>query len=272
MSIGQLDPPIGSTPAAPDIRISSGRQLAALTGRAVGSILRNGEVIFAIIAPAFLAVCFYLPLRSIMNSYPGMNYAQFLMPIIALQSVGFTASAAAMRASMDGQLGINTRFRVLPMHPAIPVLARTAANTVLLIISLIFATIASLIIGWRPQGGILGTVGLYAVALTVGVLIAVIADALGLIASSPEATSQLIGLPILILGMVSTGFVPATQFPDWIEPFARNQPVSQFTTAMRAFNDGTASWSVIAPTVYWCAGLATLAVTLLWWAERKANS
>ncbi|WP_343287465.1 ABC transporter permease [Gordonia sp. SID5947] len=248
------------------------RQWWALTSRGLTGIVRNGEIIFAMIAPAFLAVCFYVPLRSLMDAYPGMNYAQYLMPIIALQSVGFVASASAMRSSMDGLRGINLRFRVMPMSAFVPVAARGSANAVLLTISLVFATIASLLIGWRPHGGFLGTVGLYAVALTVGLLVAVIADALGLLASSPEATSQLLGLPILILGMLSTGFVPESQFPEWIQPFVRNQPVSQFSNAMRAFNDGTATWSVVAPTVYWCLGMAGLAAALLLWAERRLRS
>ncbi|MFC4745654.1 ABC transporter permease [Gordonia hankookensis] len=263
--------PTGPTQAA-EPQIRPPQQWWALTTRGLSGIVRNGEIIFAMIAPAFLAVCFYVPLRSLMDAYPGMNYAQYLMPIIALQSVGFVASASAMRSSMDGLRGINLRFRVMPMNSLVPVAARGSANAVLLAISLVFATIASLLIGWRPHGGIGGTIGLYAVAFVVGLLVAVIADALGLLAGSPESTSQMLGLPILILGMLSTGFVPESQFPEWIQPFVRNQPVSQFSGAMRAFNDGTATWSVVAPTVYWCLGMAGLAAGLLVWAERRLRA
>ncbi|AZG48347.1 ABC transporter permease [Gordonia insulae] len=264
-----MDPPVAE--ASPP-QINALHQWWALTSRGVFGIVRNGEIVFAIIAPAFLAVCFYIPLRSMMDSYPGMDYAQYLMPIIALQSVSFVASSSAMRSSMDGMRGINVRFRVMPMNGVVPVAARGSANAILLVISLSFATIASLVIGWRPHGGVDGTVGLYAVALSVGLLVSVIADALGLLASSPESTSQLIGLPILVLGMLSTGFVPASRFPDWIAPFARNQPVSQFSDAMRAFNDGSATWPVVAPTVFWCVGLAALAAALLFWAERRSHA
>lgn len=206
-----------------------------------------------------------------MDQYPGMDYAQYLMPIIALQSVGFVASSAAIRSSLDGTKGINTRFRTLPMPHVIPPLARLSANVTLLVISLICASVASLVIGWRPHGGIVGTIGLYAVALIVGTLIALIADAVGILAKSPAATSQILGLPILILGMMSTGFVPAERFPDWIEPFVRNQPISQFADAMRAFNDGTESFQVLAPTLWWCLGLAALAFGLLWIAQRRLS-
>nr|WP_249155083.1 ABC transporter permease [Gordonia polyisoprenivorans] len=225
-------------------------------------VYRNGELIFAFLSPAFLAVCFYLPLRSIMNEAPGMNYGQFLMPIIILQSVGFAASSAAMRAANDGAEGINTRFRVLPMSPAVPMLARTATNLALLVVSLLCAAIACLLVGWRADGGVVGTAGLFGLAALIGVLFAMLADGIGLIARTPEATSQALTLPTLILGMVSTGFVPLSQFPEWIQPFVRNQPISQFATAMRALDSRTATWDLVLPSLCWCAGLLALAVLL----------
>lgn len=249
--------------------ITGRQQWWTLTSRGLGSLLRSGEVILALVAPAFLAVCFYLPLRSIMNSFPGMDYAQFLMPIITLQSISFVASSAAMRSSFDRAHGINTRFRTLPMRISIPVLARISTSLVLLGVALVCATVVCLIIGWRPEGGVSGTVGLYAIAVAVGASVALIADAIGLLASSPEATSQALALPVLILGMLSTGFVPESQFPDWIAPFVRNQPVSQFANAMRAFNDGTATPDVVLPAVWWCIGLFAVGIALLFLGVRR---
>lgn len=244
-------------------RISFARQWWALTGRGVGRVFRGGEVIFAFISPASLAICFYLPLRSIMDATPGLDYGQFLMPIIMLQSVNFVASSAAMRAAFDGADGINMRFRVMPMAPVVPMLARTATNAVLLGISLTCAAIAALLIGWRPHGGVWGTVALFGLAALVGALFSWVADGIGLVAGSPEATSQSLALPTLILGMMSTGFVPIEQFPEWIQPFVRNQPISQFADSMRALDSGTATWGLLTPSLLWCVGLAITALLLL---------
>ncbi|MFW0795579.1 ABC transporter permease [Gordonia sp. CPCC 205515] len=252
-------------------QIQTRGQLAALTSRGLSGMVRNGEIIFALISPVFLTVCFYLPLRSIMDQTPGMDYAEFLMPIIMLQSVGFMASSAAMRSSLDGTKGISTRLRALPIPTSLPVIARLATNTALLAISLACATIACLVIGWRPHGGPVDTVGLYLVAVVVGMLMALIADAIGLLANSPEATSQALTLPILILGMLSTGFVPESQFPSWIAPFVRNQPISQFTNSMRALNEGNVTASVLMPTVWWCIGLAVAAVAMMYLGVRKVT-
>lgn len=250
--------------------ISPVGQWLALTWRGLRNVVKNGEFVFAIISPLFLAVCFYIPLRRVM-SFQGIDYAQFLMPIILLQSIGFAATSAAMRASIDGDKGINTRFRVLPMSAAVPTFARLATNAALLGISVVFATLICVVIGWRPQNGAIGILGLYAVALTVGIIVSLLCDGIGLLAESPEATSQAMALPILILGMASTGFVTEQQFPEWVRPFARNQPISQITDAMRAFDDGDITWYNIGPTIWWCLGLAALAVTLVVLGNRKTR-
>lgn len=254
-----------------DDKIPARGQLRALTARGVIAMIRNGEVVFAFLAPAFLATCFYLPLRSVMDRYPGMDYAQYLMPIITLQSLAFVGATAAMRSSFDRVKGINTRFRTLPMSASVPVLARAGTNAVLLIIALACATIASLIIGWRPQGSVVETVGLYAIAIVIGLFFTLVTDAVGLLAGSPEATSQALALPVLVLGMLSTGFAPVDQFPDWIAPFVRNQPISQFANALRSLTDGTSSWAVVAPALWWCVGLGLLGVALTALAVRRTR-
>lgn len=242
----------------------------ALASRGLMQVIRSGEIVFSVIAPALFALCFYLPLKSIMNASPGMNYAQYLMPIIALQSMGFAATSAAMRSATDTDAGINRRFRTMPIHPAIPVLARTTASAMLLVIALICAGIASLLIGWRPvDGG--QAAGLVVLTVALGMLFVLVADATGAVAPSPEATSQILGLPLLIFGMLSTGFVPETHFPEWIRPFVRNQPVSQFTQAMRALNDGTATWASLMAPLLWMAGLAVLCVALFVLARGKVS-
>ncbi|MCF8586968.1 ABC transporter permease [Gordonia liuliyuniae] len=251
-----------------EVDVSNGvraiRQWWTLTARGLVKVLRNGEFAFAFIAPVFLAVCFYVPLRKIMDTVPGMDYGTFLTPIIILLSISFAATSAAMRSAFDVSDGISARFRILPMPRSVPPLARLATNAALLIISLICAAVACLIIGWRPSGGVGGTVSLFAIALGIGILLALLSDGAGGVASSPEATSQLLGLPMMILGLVSTGFSPEERFPEWIRGFARNQPVSQFVDVLRvADSPESLTWSVAAPTVWWCVGIAVVAVALL---------
>ena len=63
-------------------------------------------------------------------------------------------------------------------------------------------------------------------------------------------------LPQLILGMVSTGFAPVDQFPDWIRGFARNQPISAFVNVLRALSGdtGPVTWALLEPGLLWLLG------------------
>lgn len=235
-------------------------QIGALTARSLRSMFRQGEFYLGIFAPIMLAICFYVPLRSIFDSIPGVRYGQFLMPVILLQSVGFVATSAAMRAATDASVGITERLRSMPVNPMIPMIARMLANTLLLIVSLIWALLAGLVIGWRPEHGPFYFLGFVVVALVVGILLAVGADAIGILANNPEATSQALALPQLILGMLSTGFVPESQFPEWIRPFARNQPISQFTELMRAFDNGSVTFDRFVAPGAWALGILVAVV------------
>lgn len=240
--------------------ISTLGQILALTERSLRGMMRQGEFVLGIVAPVMLTICFYVPLRSIFDSFPGVNYAQFLMPVILLQSVGFVATSAAMRAAADGSAGITDRLRSMPVNAVIPMLARLVANAILLVISLIWAVISGLVIGWRPEHGPGYLFGFLLVAFVVGLLLALGADAIGVVSSNPEATSQALALPQLILGMLSTGFVPETSFPEWIRPFARNQPISQFTELMRGFDAGKVTWDIATAPLIWAGSIAVLAV------------
>jgi ABC-2 type transport system permease protein len=84
---------------------------------------------------------------------------------------------------------------------------------------------------------------------------------------SPEATSQALTLPQLILGMLSTGFVPEEGFPEWIRPFARNQPISQFAHAMRDLAEGTVNSAALIPALLWCLAFVVIFAPLSIWAN-----
>ena len=75
-------------------------------------------------------------------------------------------------------------------------------------------------------------------------------------------------LPQLIFGLLSVGIQPAEQFPEWIQPIVRNQPISQFVYALRALaGDTTAAarsptWSVMSPTIFWLLGALVILVPM----------
>ena len=88
-------------------------------------------------------------------------------------------------------------------------------------------------------------------------------------APSPEVTSQVLSLPILILGMVSTGFAPGREVPPWIRGFAQNQPISVWADTMRHLDGASEAPNRIGASLGWVGFLAVLSITLILLAARK---
>ncbi|MEV6360108.1 ABC transporter permease [Nocardia asteroides] len=252
--------------AAPD----TVQQWWVLTTRLIVPSVKSGEILASIVAPAAFTASFYIPLKTVMmfsgNGFS--SYAQYMMPLVVLQAAAFTAISAAFRAATDSVAGLNRRFGAMPLRPLVPVAARMSANVFRLVIALTGAVVAGYVIGFRFRLDALHTVGFLVLGLVIGIAFTLGADVIGTVSRSPEATSQALVLPPLIFGMLSTGLAPASQFPTWIQWFVRNQPVSQFATALRALagdtagNAGTVSWSLMGPTLLWLAGMLAICTPL----------
>ncbi|MQY23104.1 ABC transporter permease [Nocardia macrotermitis] len=213
-----------------------GLQWRALSGRTVRAAIREGDLVFGFLAPMIFFLCFYVPLRHSMER-TGMNYAQYLLPVIILQGMFFTAMSAADRAALDTASGMGTRLRSMPVLPWIPMAARMSANASRAVVAIAGAVVIGSIFGFRFHD--LGTAIVFvllAMLFAVGLVIG--ADVVGTATGNPEIGAQILLLPQLLLIMASTGFVPVEGFPGWIQPFVRWQPVSVCSDALRALSSG----------------------------------
>ncbi|MEZ5210769.1 ABC transporter permease [Gordonia sp. (in: high G+C Gram-positive bacteria)] len=235
------------------------RQWLVMTGRGVRSAYTQGEFTIAVAMPVVFALGFYIPLRLIMAER-GIDYAQFLMPIIVLQAMAFTAVAAAQRSTLDRLRGMSRRLASMPVRPLVPLSARMSISTLRATVSIATALLFGALLGFSFHGDPLDTLGFVAFSLAVGLVLSLGADALGMVTRGAESTAQLLVLPQLVLGMLSTGFVPESSFPEWARPFARNQPISHWSSTMRELAAGDPGWASARPALLWLAALAAVFV------------
>ncbi|WP_405179887.1 antibiotic transporter [Nocardia sp. NBC_01377] len=246
------------------------QQWWVLTSRLVVPSVKTGEVLSSVLAPAAFTASFYIPLKTVMmfsgNGFS--SYAQFMMPLVILQAAAFTAIGAAFRSATDAVAGLDRRFGSMPIGSLVPVAARMSGNLFRLLIALAAAVVSGHVIGFRFHEGPWYTLGWVLFSLLIGVALTLGADVIGTVSKSPEATTQALVLPPLIFGMLSTGLAPASQFPDWIEPFVRNQPISQWSIALRALagdpkgNAGEVSWALMGPPLLWAVGILVVCLPL----------
>lgn len=240
-----------------------------LTTRAVAPTLRTGELATQVAASVMFTVGFYVPLKQFMGTYAVTmsSYGQYLAPLIVLQAVCFAAISGGFRAATDSLEGIDRRFRSMPIARLAPLAARMSASGYRCAIALVISLVCGHVIGFRFYGGAAHTVGFVALALLIGLMLAFVSDLVGTATRNPDATTHLMMLPQLTLGLLSVGVQPVARFPEWIQGFVRDQPISQFVFALRALAGdslpgaaGAASWAVVGPAVYWAVGLIAVAV------------
>jgi ABC-2 type transport system permease protein len=256
--------PLSARPAP-----STLQQWWTLTTRMIIPTLANGELATQVVGSIVFTVGFYLPLKNIMGAVqPMSSYAQYLTPLIALQAISFAAVSAAFRSAMDALAGINRRFRAMPMAALTPLAARMTASVYRCVIALTVSLICGHIIGFKFYGGWLNTIGFVVLSLLIGVGLALMGDLIGAATRNPEATAPLLLVPQVTLGLASVGLQPVERFPTWIQPFVRDQPLSQWLNALRAFaGDSTpaappATWSVIGPALAWVAAMIVVFTVL----------
>ena len=249
---------------------SSVQQWWVLTVRTIIPTLRNGELLTQAFASIIFTVGFYIPLKKIMSPFiQGMSsYAQYLTPLIMLQAIAFAAVSAAFRAATDSVRGINRRFDSMPIAPLTPLAARMSASLYRCLIALAVSLICGHVIGFRFYSGVAHTVGFCVLAVLIGAALSLLGDLIGAANKSPEATMPIMLVPQLVFGLLSVGLQPVERFPEWIQPFVRNQPVSQFVYALRALAGdstpaaGEVTWSVIGPALAWIVGITVIMIAL----------
>jgi ABC-2 type transport system permease protein len=226
--------------------------LGALTERSVLGTLRNGDLVLAVLGPVGFFLCFTITLRNVIET-GDVAYPQYILPVIVVQAMIFTAMTTADRAARDSLSGMGYRLRTMPMTALVPVSARMLSSLIRAVAALAAAVGVGYVFGFRFGGGAWPTAAFVAIALLLSLALSLGADAMGSVSKSTEAASQILLIPQLLLVMLSTGIAPAEAFPGWLGPFVRNQPVSQIAATLRGLADGRL---VNVPvSLAWCAGL-----------------
>jgi ABC-2 type transport system permease protein/oleandomycin transport system permease protein len=163
----------------------------------------------------------------------GLNYVNYLIPGIAVQTVMFSAGVTGFALSEDLQKGFINRLRSLPMARSAVFGGRVAADTLNNALGLVILLATGFAVGFRPAqvgGLVLAAILLLLFALAVSLGYALV----GLTVRTPEAVNAATFPIIFPLVFASSAFVPVQTMPSWLRGFATHQPVSVVITAARS--------------------------------------
>src|SRR6266404_6070009 len=237
---------------------------AVVTGRNLRHFIRQPDLlVFSTIQPVLFVLLFvYVFGGAIGRSLPhGVAYVDFLLPGVFVQSVTFGASQTAVGLSEDLKGGVVDRFRSMPMARSAVLAGRTVADLVrnILIIGLMIAV--GYLVGFRFLGGVAGAVGCVAVVAAFGFALSWIFALVALTVRGAEAAQTAGFVVIFPLVFASSVFVPASTFPDWLQAFAKINPVTVTADAARSLAlHGTPAW--LGAAAAWIGGLLVVFIPL----------
>ena len=237
--------------------------------RAVLKFKHVPEQLFDLVmTPIMFTLLFTFVFGGALAGSPG-SYLQVFLPGILVQTVMFNAVYSGMGLSTDLSKGLFDRFRSLPIWSLAPfaglmvgdVLRHTIAGGIILTIGLV--------LGYRPEAGILGVLGSFALMITIGFGTGWIFIVLGLLIRTPM-TVMTIGFTFMFpLIFASNIMVDPKTMPGWLRAFVEVNPVSLMTSAMRGLMGGTATVEQVGVALIAPITLTLLLAPLTVWLYRR---
>src|SRR5919201_137059 len=133
------------------------RDCLVVSGRNMRHFVRQPQLLmFATVQPIMFVLLFsYVFGGAIGGSLPrGVNYKDFLLPGIFIQSTSFRATQTAIGLAEDLQRGVIDRFRSMPMARSAVLAGRTLADLFRTLFVIVLMIVVGYAIGFRFHEGV----------------------------------------------------------------------------------------------------------------------
>lgn len=166
------------------------------------------------------------------------DYLQFLAPGILVQTIVMITMYTGMVLNQDLKKGIFDRFRAMPIwRPAFLVGAMMGDLLRYTMASVVVLGVAT-ILGFRPEGGILGVVLGVLLVIVFCFSLSWIWTMLSMFMRTQESLMYSSFMILFPLTFISNIFVDPETMPSWLQSFVDVNPMSLLTTAVRGVMDG----------------------------------
>jgi ABC transporter DrrB family efflux protein len=197
-------------------------------------------LVFELVQPVMFVLLFRYVFGEQFRTIPAEfgGYVSFLMPGIILQNAIFGATTTAIGIAEDLKSGLVDRFRSLPMARSAMLAGRATSDLIKNFILLLVVIGIGYLVGFRFQNGLLGAIAMIALVLAVSFTFSWVMAAIALSVKKLEAVQAAAFTGIFPLVFISAALVPVTGMVDWLEPVARNNPITLWANLARYFAVG----------------------------------
>ena len=200
------------------------------------------------------------------------SYTNFLMAGIFVQTVAFAGIYTSVLLANDLQKGMIDRFRSLPMAQSSVLTGRTLTDLLRAALAVAIMWVVGLAVGFRPEGGLAAILLAIGIMLLFGFALSWVGVAAGAAVRTPEALQGIIFAVVFPLTFVSSAFVPIATLPEWLRPFAENQPMTVVVNAVRDLTLGLDLYNDTLAAILWSVGILVVGFPLgLWLYNRRTT-
>ncbi|MFG2452987.1 ABC transporter permease [Streptomyces sp. NPDC048512] len=223
-----------------------------------------------LLTPVMLLLLFVYVFGNTMSGGAGRSaYIAYIVPGILLMTIGSTVVGTAVSVATDMNEGIIARFRTMAIHRGSVLFGHVVGSVLQAILSVVLVGAVGVAMGFRSTDAsilewlaALGLLAFFALAFTW------IAVGMGLGSPNAEAASNN-AMPLILLPLISSAFVPLDSMPGWFQPIAHYQPFTPAIETLRGLLLGTEignNWWIA---LLWCAALSVLG----WrWSQAQYNA
>ncbi|MFG3552111.1 ABC transporter permease [Streptomyces sp. NPDC047725] len=225
--------------------------------RAVLKIKHVPEQLFDVTAfPIMNLLMFTYLFGGALAGSPG-DYIQFVLPGILVMSVVMITMYTGVSVNIDIEKGVFDRFRSLPIWRPSAMVGYLLGDALRYTIASAVMLAVGLLLGYRPDGGVVGVVAAIALLLVFSFAFSWIWTMFGLMLRTEKSVMSVSMMVIFPLTFLSNVFVDPKTMPGWLQAFVNNSPITHLASAVRELMAGRWPGGEIIWTLGW-AGLFLL--------------
>jgi len=166
------------------------------------------------------------------------EYLDYILPGVLVMSVLFTTVYSGVALNTDMTRGVVDRFRSLPIARSAPLVGPVLGDSVRYLVAGIVISVLGLILGFRPDEGLLGMAAALALVIVFAFGLSWVFTTLGLLMRSPNAVMNAGFTGLFPLTFLSNVFVDPDTLPSWLQAFVDVNPISILATCSRGLMHG----------------------------------
>lgn len=185
-------------------------------------------------------------------------YIAYIVPGILMMTIGSTVVGTAVSVSTDMTEGVIARFRTMAIHRGSVLFGHVAGSVLQAVMSVVLVGAVAAAIGFRSTDAtVMEWLAAFGLLALVALAFTWIAVGMGMGSPNAEAASNS-AMPLILLPLISSAFVPLSSMPGWFQPIAEYQPFTPAIETLRGLLLGTEIGNNGWITIAWCLGLTVL--------------